>query len=87
MGGGKTLRTVPKRKLAKTLKRNSTNLMNEYFTNEHYIVAYGSKGIGDKRVGEICDTLSNYAHILHRNFDDKSNIHNEEWAKHLMDFY
>ena len=81
------MRTVPKRKLARMLKRSSTALMDVYFNNEYAIVVYGVSVISDEKAWEICDTLSHYAHILYRNFDEKSFVYEDEWAKLLLDFY
>lgn len=81
------MRTVPKRKLLKMMKRHSIALMNEYFNNEHALAVAGVSVISDERAWSICDTLSHYAHILYRNFEEGEEIYDNEWAKLLLGFY
>lgn len=61
--------------------------MNLYFNNEHALAVAGVSVISDERALSICDTLSHYAHILYRNFNEDSEVYNNEWAKVLLDFY
>lgn len=76
-----------KRKIAKLIKPHAISLMNEYFNNEHTLAVFGVSVISDKRELEISETLSHYAHILYRNFYNKLDIYNNEWANSVLDFY
>lgn len=77
---------IRKRKIAALVKPHAISLMNEYFNNEHALAVYGTSVISDKREIEICNTLSNYAEMMCRNFDDESDVYNNEWAKELSNF-
>ena len=76
-----------KRKIARVIKPHAISLMNMYFNNEHSLATLGVSAISDKRSWEICDILSQYAQILYRSYDERSDIYNNEWAMSLHDFY
>lgn len=84
---GVLLKVKRKRKIAKLIKSHALPLMDIYFNNEHALAVIGTSIIPDEKAWEIADTISHYAHILYRDFDDSSDIYKNDWAKLILDFY
>lgn len=76
-----------KRKIEKSMESHVKQLLSTYFNNEHAQVVHGVSVISTKREIEICETLSNYAQMIERVFEENSYVYNKEWVKYVMDFY
>lgn len=81
------MRTKRKIQIEKAIKFHSKKLLDTYFNNEHALACFGVSVISNKREYEICETLSTYAKMIERVFDEKDEIYEDELVKYIMDFY
>lgn len=81
------MRTRRKRKLIKLIQSHACPLMDSYFNYEHTLAVTGCSIVSNQKLLEITETLSHYAHIIERNFEDNSTIQQQDWVKLIYDFY